>query len=287
MEGDTLTNLQLGDPDSESTIVRVEVEAGSGPLTIFLHSETPVIWDFEGAVEQVEHAFIVTREGMHTRKGTQRAASRGLPEKAVKFPDLTGCPFVILPPWAKADNNVELYFGRSADHTVFEGKPKVLKLPAGEFVRTQGRPPNAATGAEREIFMYHPGGFRLIDAKSVVSPLPVLEPETYPAEAGLFQLAMAGAIRPPKQGEIDGFVEAFRRQYPSKIADIERTSFWTDYVITREIMLPPGLFGGHLKNFLVLPGVPAPRGNAGHGCVILMDGYRSNNGAHCGGILKE
>jgi hypothetical protein len=60
----------------------------------------------------------------------------------------------------------------------------VLMLPAGEFVPTQEQP-NAATSAEHDIFkifMYHPGGFRVIDLKSVVSPLPVFEPETYPTK---------------------------------------------------------------------------------------------------------
>ncbi len=280
MEGDTLSNLQFGDPNRESTIVRVEIEAGSGPLALFLHSETPVIWDFEGAVERVKSAVIVTRNS------TRQVASRGLPEEAVRFPDLAGCPFVIQPPWLEG-NNVESYFGRSADRTVFEGKPKILKLPAGEFVPAQKWPPYAATGTEREIFMYHPGGFRLIDVKSVVSSLPVIEPETYPAEAGLVQLETAGAIRPPKRAEIDSFFEGLSRRYPSKRSEIERDRFSVDYVITREIMLPPGMFGAHLKSFLVLAGVPEPRGNVGHGCLIFMDGYRSKDGAACRGVPRE
>jgi hypothetical protein len=81
MEGDTLSNLQFGDPNGESTIVRVEIDPGLGPLALFLHSETPVIWDFEGAVERVKSAFIVTRNR------TRQVASRGLPEEVVKFPD--------------------------------------------------------------------------------------------------------------------------------------------------------------------------------------------------------
>jgi hypothetical protein len=40
-------------------------------------------------------------------------------------------------------------------------------------------------------------------------------------------------------------------------------------VVTRDVMLPPGLFGAHSKNFLVLADVPAPRGNAGHGCLAF------------------
>jgi hypothetical protein len=272
MDGDTLSNLQFGNPTEASTIVRVEVEAGPGPLTVFLHSESPVIWDFEGAVERIESAYI------SRRRGTREAASRGLPEGVAKFPDLDRCPTVIQPPWVNV-NNVELYVGRAADHIAFEAKPKLLKLPAGEF-ETQKRP-EAQTYAEQQIYMYHPGGFRVIDAESVVSAVPVLEPETYPQEAGLFELVKSGTIREPERGEISKLVEDFRRQYPSKSNDVSPHILSVNYLITREIMLPPAMFGGHLKRFLVLPGVPEPHGNIGHGCVIFIDGRPTKNGGAC------
>jgi hypothetical protein len=283
MEGNTLTNLQLGDPDGESTVVRVDVEAGANPLTVFLHSSDAVIWDFEGAVGRVKSAIIVARNRQH------HSASRGLPDGVTKFPDLAGCPQVIGMPSMdpRADkNNVKLYFGRDADHITFETKPKALKLPEGEFVSTKERP-DKTTHTEWELFMYHPGGFRVIDPKSVVSPVLVLEPETHPGEAGLLQLETAGAIRPPERAEIDSFFEGLSRRYPSKRSEIERDRFSVDYVITREIMLPPGMFGAHLKNFLVLAGVPELRGNVGHGCLIFMDGYRSKDGAVCRGVPRE
>jgi len=91
-------------------------------------------------------------------------------------------------------------------------------------------------------------GFRLIDVKSVVSSLPVIEPETYPAEAGLVQLETAGAIRPPKRAEIDSYFEGLSRRYPSKRSEIERDRFSVDYVITREIMLPPGHYRHFIRN---------------------------------------
>ncbi|MVT64835.1 hypothetical protein GPL21_06905 [Bradyrhizobium pachyrhizi] len=272
MDGDTLSNLQFGDPKEASTIVRVEVEAGPGRLTVFLHSESPVIWDFRGAVGRIENAFIARR------RGTREVASRGLPEGVAKFPDLERCPTVIQPPWVNV-NNVELYFGRAADSIAFEGKPSLLKLPAAEF-ETQKRL-DAETYAERQIYMYHPGGFRVIDAKSVVSAVPVLEPETYPQEAGLFELVKSGAIREPKRGEVAKLIEDLRQQDPSKANDVSSRIFSVNYLITREIILPPAMFGGHLKRFLVLPGVPEPRGDVGHGCVVFLDGRRSNNGGHC------
>ncbi|WP_141713599.1 hypothetical protein [Bradyrhizobium elkanii] len=279
MDGDTLSNLQFGDPKEASTIVRVEVEAGSDPLTVVLHSESPVIWDFGGAVERIESAFIARR------KGTREVASRGLPEGVAKFPDLDRCPTVIQPPWANV-NNVQLYFGRAPDLIAFENKPKMLKLPTGEFA-TQERP-DAATYAEREIYMYHPGGFRVLDAKSVVSALPVLEPETYPQEAGLFELVKTEAIREPERGEIDRLVEDFLRRHPSKSNDVSPHIHSVNYLITREITLPPAMYGGHLKRFLVLPGVPEPRGNVGHGCVIFIDGRATKNGGAClAGLLRS
>lgn len=282
MNGDTLTNLQLGDPDRASTVIRVDVKAGAGPLTVFLHSQDAVIWDFEGAVEEIGSAFIVARNG------SRGVAARGLAEGIAKFPDLSRCPSVIPAPSMKPledKNNIELYFGRPADSIAFQGFPNVLTLPTDEFALTPRRT-DQMTHTEFELFMYHRGGFRRIDPKSIVSPVPVLEPETYPIEAGLDQLERDGAIRPPKRSEIERLIEGFRRQYPSRIDLVEHTSFSIDYAITREIMLPPGLFGAHSVTFLVLPGVPAPRGNAGHGCVIFEEGYRGD-GPRCGGILRE
>jgi hypothetical protein len=283
MEGDTLTNLQLGDPDQGSTVIRVDVAAGASPFTAFLESQDAVIWDFEGAVERIDNAFIVARNG------SRGVAARGLPEGVVKFPDLARCPWVVgIPSMKPAEdrNNVELYFGRPAGRIAFQAKPHAVKFPAGDFVLSERQTDKKPYG-EREILMYHPGGFRAIDAKSIVSPVPVLEPETYPTEAGLNQLLRDRAIRPPERSEIKLLIEGFRRQYPSRLELTTHTSFWVDYVVTRSIMLPPGLFGSHSKNFLVLPGVPAPRGNAGHGCVIFVDGYRSNDGPGCGGILRR
>jgi hypothetical protein len=212
MEGSTLTNLQIGDPDGRSTVIRVDVEAGSDPLTVFLHSEDAVIWDFEGAVGRVKRAIIVSR----VRKN--HSASRGLPEGIAKFPDLAGCPQVIgmpsMDPHADK-NNVKAYFGRDADRITFEVRPNVLKLPEGEFVSTQERP-DKTTDAEWELFVYHPGGFRVIDPKSVIFPVPVLEPETHPGEAGLLQLEKEGAIRRPLRSDIESLLEGFRHEYPSR-----------------------------------------------------------------------
>jgi hypothetical protein len=298
MEGDTLTNLQLDDPASTITIVRVKIDPGAQPITIFLQSGNAVIWDFEGAVERVGRAIVASRV-----RGA-RTAVRGLPATRAEFRDFSRCPRSVFHPWTVSpesrDENIETYFGRRPVRSVFKSEPNSLAVPQMEFMLTPKKPrglvivrkdenganvssvidvnssgklferpiDDSRTDAERNLSMYHPGGFREIEAMSVTSSVAVLTPETFPGEAGLIQLERVGAIRAPRRAEIDAFAGGSG----------QRVGF--DYVVTREIMLPPGLLGAHALKFLVLPGVPSPRGDAGHSCVALMDGYRMN-GTSC------
>jgi hypothetical protein len=128
------------------------------------------------------------------------------------------------------------------------------------------------------LLHYFPGGFRVIDPASVLSTAEVLVPETHPLEAGLIQLERAGAIRPPSSAETAAFVEGISRPYRSRLNPDYRMRIGFSYVVTGEIVMPSGgLAGAHSKNFLVLPGVAAPRGKKGHGCLAFMDGFRIND----------
>jgi hypothetical protein len=51
--GDTLTNVQLNDPNGRTSIVRVVIDKGDRPITVLLQADDAVIWDFEGAIERV------------------------------------------------------------------------------------------------------------------------------------------------------------------------------------------------------------------------------------------
>jgi hypothetical protein len=275
MEGDTLTNLQLEDPNGLTTLVRVRVKPGKQRLTVLLQSNTPVIWDFEGAKNRVQRAIVVS--GIRD----QRVAVRGLPKERAEFLELARCRQQILPPWLvsveRRDQALTAYFGRVADRVAFEGEPNSLTLPDATFaVSSKTTRPGVVIApraeAEQDLFTYHPGGFREIEANSLVSPVPVLAPETFPSQAGLIQLERAGAIRAPRRDEAAAFVEAISQRYRSKLSPDYRMNVNVDYVITRDLMLPPGLHGAYAKNFLVLPGVAPPRGNAGHGCVYGMIG---------------
>jgi hypothetical protein len=316
MEGDTLTSVQLEDPTGTSTVVRVRVDSGRQPITVLLQAQNAVIWDFQGEVSRVARAIVVGSD-------KRRAGVRGLSPEQVEFPDMARCR-AMFPPWNASDDDrarvSQTYLGRAPDRAVFEAKPNSLSLPQAVFANT-AKPspggivivrkgadgknirsvlrPNAfgqlqeqmldqgpRTDAESDLVLYPPGGFREIDAATIVSPVPVLTPETFPGEAGLIQLESSGAIRPARRTEINEFIDGVSKPFRSKLSPDYRMHMSFDYVVTREVMLPPGLYGAHNKSFMVLRGVPAPRGHVGHGCLAFMDGFRTNE-MGCSGDMRR
>lgn len=276
-EGDTLTNVQLADPLGRTTIVRVMIAPGSKPVTVLLQAEAPVVWDFEGATGRVARAIIVSNEPI-------RAAVRGLPSEHVEFAKLSReCPARKIPLGSNAGSQQEQVLlgilGRLPERIAFESKPNSVTVPDLTFGLSPRNAPRRQGGsnAERDLLSYHPGGFRLVEAKSLSSPGEVLTPETHPGEAGLIQLERAGAIRVPMREEKASFVQGVSEPFQSRLSPDYRVSVSFDYVVTQSVMLPAALHGAHLKNFLVLSGVPAPRGNVGHGCLAFMDGFRAQD----------
>lgn len=281
--GDTLTNVQLNDPNGRTTIARVVIEKGNKPITVLLQAGDAVIWDFEGAVERVARAIVVPAYG-------NRGAVRGLPAANVDILKLTRCPMQRIPFGNVVAKNVDEifqgYFGRAPTVIGFQESPNTISIPGVKFglAPKDGPPRTAETKAEQDLLSYYPGGFRVVDARSLVARGEVLTPETYPGEAGLIQLERAGAIRTAKQADNDAFSEGISKPYRSKLSPDFRMGTGFSYVVLRDAMLPAGLNGGYLKNVLVASGVPVPRGSIGHGCLGFMDGFKtSDDGSSCYG----
>ena len=275
-QGDTLTNVQLGDESSGTTMVRIFVAPGSKPITVLLQSSQAVIWNFEGAVGRVARAMVVPGY-------RDRAAVAGLSAAQVDLVKLTRCPEKIIPfeqaiPWRR-DGILYTLFGRSPDKVAKGYSPNSISLPDLEFrsAPADGPERTADTTGEKALLSYFNGGFRMVDPKSLVTRAEVLTPETYPDAAGLVQLERAGAIRPPHQQELDDFSEGLSKPFRSKLSPNYRLRVGFSYVILRDVKLPAGLYGAHLKNFPVMPGVPAPRGSVGHGCLAFMDGFKAED----------
>src|SRR5262249_36990616 len=149
----------------------------------------------------------------------RQAAVRGLSSDHVEFARLgRDCPAQRIPlgsnPEKRQQEQILLgIFGRLPDRLAFESEPNSVTVPDLQF----GLPPEAnrlragGTSAEKDLLTFHPGGFRIVDAKSLVSPGEVLTPETYPGEGGLIQLERAGAIRAPRPEEKESFVQGLSK----------------------------------------------------------------------------
>ena len=284
-QGDTLTNVQLGDEDSETTMVRIVVASGSKPITVLLQASRPMIWNFEGAVERVARAIIFPGN-------RNRVAVAGLPAAQVDLVKLEGCPAQAITlnkdNEKRRDELLTAMFGRLADRAATGHSLNSIALPELQMASApKGGAERAVGSTERELYTYFPGGFRTVDAKSLVSRAEVLTPETYPDIAGLIQLERAGAIRPAERHEIDRFVEGFSNPFRSRLSPNYQMRVGFSYVILRDLMLPAGLNGAHSKNFLVLSGVPAPRGRVGHGCLAYMDGFKAEDRSCYGDAWDE
>jgi hypothetical protein len=274
-QGDTLANVLVGSEHNPSTIVRVTVARGSKPISVFVSGYSGTIWDFQGDVERIRRVIALSLNR------DRQVAVRGIPGDRVEFPDGSGCQ---LSPSARGPEHheahsraIEMMFGRRPDRIAYEYAAHEIALPDAEW--RDNRNARGSGDAAR----FYPGGFRELDPNTLVSPLAVTVPETFPDVAGLLQLERSGAIRKPQPAEVQEWVEGASRPYRSKLSPNYRLRMSFDYAITRDVMLPAGLHGAHSKKFLVLAGVPAPRGQPGHSCVAFMDGYRVGNEMICHG----
>lgn len=275
-QGDTLANVLVGSDDNPSTIVRVTVAPGREPVSLFLSGYSGVIWDFAGDTERIRRviAISINRD--------RAAAVRGIASERIEFPNERDCylsPSTRGPEHDEAHSRaIEMMFGRRPDRIAHEYTAHEIALPQAEW-----REPAPSAGGSDGTLRSYPGGFREIDPATLVSPVAITVPETLPAVAGLQQLERSGAIRKPQPAEVREWIEGASKPYRSKLSPNYRLRLSFDYAITRDLMLPAGLHGAHSKKFLVLPGVPAPRGKPGHSCIAFMDGYRVGNEMVCHG----
>jgi hypothetical protein len=272
-QGATLASVLVGE-GTPGTIIRVTVVPGDRPITVFALGYSGVIWDFEGDVQRVRRVFAASSNC------DRRVAVRGLAPDRVEFPDGESCQFHQLP---TSPDHIEgqvrtmrFMFGRRPDRFTFPAEEQDVVLPEAEWVAAHRR-----EGASSELYDQHPGGFREIDPQTLVSPVPIIVPETPPDMAGLMHLERSGAIRRPHAEEMAAWVEGASRPYRSKFSPRYQLRSHFDYAITRDIILPAGLNGALSKRFLVLPGVPAPRGDTGHSCVAYLDGFHVSDAMLC------
>lgn len=282
-ETDALSSATLGSQDSVVHAGRVNVEAGAEPLYVVISTYSPTIWQFVGAIERIERLVLTSsRSGPNSGDPKQPAlaGATGIAAERVSFVrsncigDFSDAPTgSSLQAVAKLRSRI----GRAPDVVVAKYSVGAYSVPSGkmETLRDQSRGPliiqkgqgtlniigdtgnvviqAGPSRARDEMIRFFPGGVTAIEPKTVVASVPVAAYQVLPAQAGLLQLLATGMLTQNSAGE---------------------------YIVTKKIRFPAGLYGAHSVTFLVMKGTPFPDGDPGHSCVMVEDGGDAK-GATC------
>jgi len=274
--GASISTVFVFGPDDVTTTRPVIIEPGETPLYVVLTSKTSVIWKFEGAIQRVSRALIITSGyGLGTGAGVT-----GLKSKQVQFLAPRTCPtythsFSVRshPRYRTAKQKdraerairvkrltMETIIGRRVD--VFAGvkNSEIAHLPSGSSSKMPDRDETDTTGLDARAQQFYlekfPGGVDKVDPSTVIAPKPVGRYPVLPQYAGLLQLLRDNAIE--KVGE---------KEYRIRTAIPH---------------LPANLQYGHAMTFRLGKGVPLPGGTLGASCVISeATGKQLNKSAKC------
>ncbi|MEA2877288.1 MAG: hypothetical protein QOF14_2484 [Hyphomicrobiales bacterium] len=279
-QGDTLVNVLPETGTGEPlTAIRVTIAPGDQPITALL-SGRRVVWDFAGDVARVQRVLVLAQDSPMAVKGIAR--------ERVEFPAAEICRMGKVVSTREEIDTLKFtfpfLFGRALDVATLDDSIHEVRLPTGEVAKPNRDRRDAAS---HELYWFYPGGVLEFDLATLVSSVPLIVPEVLPDMAGLRQLEQSGAIRAPTREEVAAWNEGASRPYRSKLSPNYRMRVPFDYAITREIAMPAGLHGAHSRKFLVLSGVPAPRGSPGHSCVARMDTFSAGDTMLCHGDERE
>lgn len=282
-ETDALSSATLGSQDAVVRAGHVNVEAGTEPLYVVISTYSPTIWQFGGAVERIERLVLTaSRTGPNSGDPKQPplVGATGVPAERVSFVRSNCIGYFTDAPTSgsiQAIANIRSKVGKTTDVVAAKYSVGTYNVPSGtiETMRDQRQGPliirksegtlnivgNSSnvviqagpSRARDEMTRFFPGGVTEIDPKAVVASVPVAAYDVLPAQAGLLQLLSTGMLTQNSAGE---------------------------YVVTKKIRFPVGLYGAHSVIFLVMKGTPYPDGDPGHSCVIVEESGNAN-GANC------
>jgi hypothetical protein len=267
--GAGMSTAAIGDETVEVSVADVVVEAGDKPIRLLLSSFVPTIWRLSGHVERLEAVEASAESGRLA--DSDRVGMIGVAKDKVSFASDKACARVL---WQRTEQNpllrVPLVFGR-APKISWAGSPASrISVPSGAVEK-----PGALDGAEplpsegpaalewQVMLKDNPGGLIAIDPTQVVAPAPVAAYAVLPQAAGLAKLVEEGALQP-----------VYGADFRSKAADIAGNQGQhrpNGFLILRKIRFPAGLYGGYAVDFALMPGVPLPDGDHGHGKLLSFD----------------
>jgi hypothetical protein len=277
-EGSSLSAITVAGQDDVTNGATVFIEDGGQPMTVFLSSYNPMIWQFTGATQRVRK---VVAFGGNAQDGSNAKAAVGvvgIEKSKVQFVKAYTCfPYfheASSPGGLKAQAVVERMTGRAPDKVLGQYGTTVAALPGGEGLAQQDEQPEdilktliAKSGAkyftvgadgklaalepeanhsstENDLLSYNPHGLMNFNVGDVVSEAKAEAYNVLPEHAGLMQLQAQGKIT-----YIGG-----------------ETGVWK---INGPMHFPPGLAGALSTSYFLPKGIAMPQGDRGHSCVFV------------------
>ena len=272
-EGSSVPSVTVASQERETSTGTIRIEPGQSSLYLLLVSSNPMIWQFEGATERLEHVAVSGRE---TKLGKIKAGVIGLDRSRVSFVSATEC---ILPFSSvgeahelRARVSVARLVGKNTSSTHAEYNLHELSLPSGTARTAERKRPEgnttkitvrsvSASAAPFEqskaiknlisqpvsievfssLYHYNQGGVVSMNKEDVVSDATAEDYDVLPQKAGLAQLV------------------AERK--------LEHIGL-SQYRILSEIRFPASLSGALSAKFILGQSVPEPKGDPGHSCVF-------------------
>jgi hypothetical protein len=304
--GQGISSVAVGSQDDTTHASAVTIEPGSEPLYLVLAAYGPIIWQFDGAVDRVAKAVLVSLQ--HADARTIPVGATGLPKDVVAFGigrDCVSLMSSLTAPWRRLQENPGNDDQHKRDLAMFKrlvgAEPDVvtaaseiwkLSLPSGRVAPAEYRPDDTVdpslsalvfkrSGKGDFTYVLAPGSRVTLgpgDAGSdivVESPKPKALDEMrsdfaryHPAGVVRIDAAAVVANQPAASYEVlPGAAGLIQLMESGAIEKNNRGEF----LVKRKIRYPAGLPGLTDAKFLILKGVPMPDGDPGSSVVASED----------------
>ena len=290
-EGQALSSVRVGGAKNVTSVIDINILDGTEELFLMLDSYESVIWRITGQTNRVAGVGI----------SGDISGVIGIAPESVQYFEGSTCNLDLWKPsysYGSAEAAVLAKVLGQKPNIIFSGyELGLINLPGGEPSRAYRYPDAqplltslAARKVEADMLRFNPGGVVEIEPEEIVTEANV-EPYTLlPQEAGLAQLAQAGAIEPtgiwlntPVRGLRMGFAGI---EMDSSNGGVFETNGGDDlildagntyrivggsigrsfmgqraYIIREPIEFPVGLGGAHSVTFLLPHGIRPPSGD--------------------------
>jgi Ca2+-binding EF-hand superfamily protein len=306
--GQGISSVAVGSQDDTTHASAVTIEAGNEPIYLVLAAHGPMIWQFDGAVDRVAKAVLVSLQ--QTDATTIPVGASGLPKDVVAFGIGRDCASLISQLGAtsrqsrqqgnqgndaqhkRALDMFKRLVGAEPDAVIAADAIWKLSLPSGHVAPAEYHPDDTVDPSLSELvfkrsgkgdftYVLAPGSRVVIGPADAGSSIVVHSPIPNPLDelrsdfaryypAGVVRIDPAAVVANQPAATYDVLPGAAGLIQLMESGAIEKNDHG-EFLVKRKIRYPAGLPGLIDAKFLILKGVPMPDGDPGRAMVASED----------------